>query len=68
MVTIPHKVSVADLVEAHRGQLNSPVVGAIYTAPPVGHASPEGKEGLVEVPASSDAPRYLLDLDGPHPR
>ena len=67
MITVTHVVRVAYLVEAHRGQLILPVVRAVYAAPPVAHAHLERQERFVEVPISSYASLYLLDLDGPHP-
>src|SRR5918999_433362 len=67
VVAVPDEVLLADLVETHRRQLHSPVIGAVYTAPPLTHAHLAGQERPVEVPASSDAPRYLLDLYGFHP-
>src|SRR5215207_2607050 len=42
VVAIPHEVGLPYLVEAHRRQLISPVVGAVYAAPPVGCAHLEG--------------------------
>ena len=66
VVAVPNEVGIPYLVEAYRWQLISPVVGAVYASPSLAHALLEGQEGTVEVLVSSDAPRYLLDLDGPH--
>ena len=68
VVAVAYEVRVSDLVEAHGGQLVSPVVRAVYPSPPSDHALLEGQEGMVEVPVPSDAAGYLLDLDGPHPK
>jgi hypothetical protein len=67
VVAIPNKVGLSYLVEAHRRQLPSPVVGAVYAAPPLAHALLERQESTVEVLAPSDAAHYILDFDGSHP-